>query len=163
MSDQSPFKVKIANENKKLIISIQGFIDKNFFNFAAELAKLSPKFDMIVFELAELTHIDSSGIKEWIRMIESVKPTPIALKHCPVFFVNQLNMVDGMMTFNTQVESCFVPYFNEELDKEISMLVPVVKSDNFLTSLQSQIERDGVVYNIDVVKEKYFKFLRILN
>jgi len=163
MSDQFPFKVKIANENRNLIISIQGFIDKNFFNFAAELSKLSPKFDKIIFELAELTHIDSSGIKEWIRMIESVKPTPITLKHCPVFFINQLNMVDGMLTFNTQVESCFVPYFNEELDKEISMLVPVVKSDSYLGTVQSQIERDGVVYDLDVVKEKYFKFLRIKN
>ena len=120
MSNEIPFKVKVTNENKILTISIQGFIDKNYNNFSMELAKLSPKFDQVVFDLCDLTHIDSSGIKEWIRMVEGMKPTPIVYKKCPPFFINQINMVEGMLSFNTTVESCFVPYFSDEIDKEIN-------------------------------------------
>ena len=163
MSNSFPFKVKVTNENRILTISIQGFIDKNFNNFSVELAKLSPKFDQVVFDLSELTHIDSSGIKEWIRMVEGMKPTPIVYKKCPAFFINQLNMVDGMLLFNTVVESCFVPYYSDELDKEVNLLIPVSKTAAAINAIQAEIERDGVKYKIDVVKENFFKFLRMKN
>ena len=69
-----------------------------------------------------VSHINSTGIKNWLNFFSKVKEDFPVLKitfyNCPKILVDQMNMIRGFLPDGTSVESFAVPYYCEECDKE---------------------------------------------
>ena len=152
--------VKVQQNAGKTQIDIIGSIDENFNQFTKDV----PKSGEIEFSLQALKSINSTGIREWIKLMQSIPGTQISFSNCPKIFIDQVNMVSGFIPASSRVLSFYVPYFNEDLDKEALVLYKL--GENF-TSNTVQVQdhykdAQGNLFELDVVKAKYFKFIQPL-
>ena len=141
-----------------LVLSLSGQIDESF---PQELMGLSES-DFIQINLEGVKMINSLGIREWIKFITQLKASRIELVKCPKIFIDQVNMVQGFITPSCKVVSFYVPYFNEDESVEKSVLFSegVDFGQDYL-NIKPQIEaEDGMILEIDVIEQKYFKFLK---
>lgn len=85
----------------------------------------------------------------------------ITLTHCPKVFIDQVNMVKGFLPGNCVIESFYVPYYSEQTSQEKKILFQ--KNVNFpekkINYNPKTVGNDGVIYEIDIIPGKYFKFL----
>ena len=150
--------VKIQNSAGKTQIDMIGSIDENFNQFTKEI----PKTGEIEISLLGLKSINSTGIREWIKLMQSIPNVKISFTHCPKIFIDQVNMVSGFIPSTAKFLSFYVPYYNEDLDKETLVLYKF--GENFTAnSVQIQDhykDENGNMYELDVVKTKYFKFIQ---
>jgi hypothetical protein len=159
MSNQ-PLTIKVDTVDKTLIIAMTGRIEEQFVQLVNQLSPVFTKFHQIQIDLDQLNFINSSGIREWVKMMALLKERKTILKRCPVFMIRQANLVDGFFNDNTVIESFYVSYYNEENDKEITVLYE--KSKHYgkgYMQIPDVVIRDGLSFNIDVIREKYFSFL----
>ena len=152
--------LKIQQNAGKTQIDIIGSIDENFNQFTKDV----PKSGEIEFSLQALKSINSTGIREWIKLMQSITGAQISFSNCPKIFIDQVNMVSGFVPASSQFISFYVPYFNEDLDKEALVLYKL--GENFTTNtVQVQDhykDAQGHLFELDVVKSKYFKFIQTL-
>ena len=96
--------------------------------------------------------------------MQSITGAQISFSNCPKIFIDQVNMVSGFVPASSQFISFYVPYFNEDLDKEALVLYKL--GENFTTNtVQVQDhykDAQGHLFELDVVKSKYFKFIQTL-
>lgn len=159
MSNQS-LSVKIDTVDTTLVIAMIGRIEEQFVQFVTQLSPVFLKFHQIQIDMENLTFINSSGIREWVKMMTLLKDRKTIFKKCPVFMIRQANLVDGFFNDNTDILSFYVSYYNEEVDKEISVLYE--KSKHYgkgYIQIPDIVNRDGIAFHIDVVREKYLNFL----
>ena len=152
--------IKVQQNAGKTQIDIIGSIDENFNQFTKDV----PKSGEVEFSLQALKSINSTGIREWIKLMQSIPGTQISFSNCPKIFIDQVNMVSGFIPASSRVLSFYVPYFNEDLDKEALVLYKL--GENF-TSNTVQVQdhykdAQGNLFELDVVKAKYFKFIQPL-
>ncbi len=155
-----PFSVKIDTVDSNLIISMSGKIEDQFSQLINQLSPIFLKFHQIHIDMDQLTFINSSGIREWVKMMILLKDRKTIFKKCPVFIIRQANLVDGFFNDNTEVLSFYVSYYNESTDKEISVLYE--KSKHYgkgYLNIPDLVLQDGIEYKIDVIRSKYFAFL----
>lgn len=134
-------------------IKIEGIIDE-YFLFSS--ISFTPASD-IVLDLAKLEKINSCGIREFISWLTSL-PGEINVNYinCPIFFINQSNMVHGIVSKNRKIVSFYCPYFNEEKDEEVEIL----------TRLEEIVEMKAPVHEgltFDSIEKKFFNFLILQN
>ncbi len=150
--------VKLTKNAEKAQIDIIGSIDENFNQFTKEI----PKTGAVEFSLQALKSINSTGIREWIKLMQSIPGAKITFTNCPKIFIDQVNMVSGFIPATSQVTSFYVPYYNEDLDKEALVLYKL--GENFTAnSVRVQDhhkDEAGNMFELDVVKAKYFKFIQ---
>lgn len=149
-------KVTKANDTSK--VEVVGSIDESFHQFTTEI----PKDGNIEFLLLGLKSINSMGIREWIKLMQSMSKAQISFSHCPKIFIDQVNMVNGFIPTNSKVTSFYVPYYNEDLDSEKMILYKLGEnySVNSVQPLENYKDDSGNEYELDVVKAKYFKFIQ---
>lgn len=150
--------IKINNAGGKTQIDVVGAIDENFSQFTKDV----PKTGTLEFSLQSLKSINSTGIREWIKLMQSLPGAQITFTSCPKIFIDQVNMVSGFIPTNSQVMSFYVPYYNEDLDRECLVLY---KSGEHYTGKNVNVQdnytdSEGNAFELDVVKAKYFKFLQ---
>ncbi len=152
--------IKIQQDAGKTQIDIIGSIDENFNQFTKDI----PKSGEIEFSLQALKSINSTGIREWIKLMQTIPGTQISFSNCPKIFIDQVNMVSGFVPASSRFISFYVPYFNEDLDKEALVLYKL--GEHFTTNtVQVQDhykDAQGNLFELDVVKSKYFKFIQPL-
>ena len=152
------FNVVIKQEDTKKILHLDGSLDEDFIFTKFPLAGASE----IEFHLSNLTHINSCGIREWLKWLGTVADVKTKFFACPKIFVDQMNMVQGFLPQNGVVESFYVPYFNEDTGSE--KLVLFSKGKEFANGEvipPSEIKDDKAnLMEMDVVTAKYFKFLK---
>jgi hypothetical protein len=150
--------VKVSSNEGKTQVDVIGSVDENFNQFTKEV----PKTGAVEFSLQALKSINSTGIREWIKMMQGMPAAQITFANCPKIFIDQVNMVNGFIPPKSQVVSFYVPYYNEDLDKEALVLYKL--GTNFTaTTVQVQDhhkDEAGNMYELDVVKAKYFKFIQ---
>ncbi len=150
-------QIKTAKKDEFQIVEIHGHIDEAFM----QVANTIPDSTTYIFNFKNLISINSSGIREWILYAQKLKTKKVILTDCPKPFIDQASMVDGFVPENFQIQSFYVPYFNEEKDLEKLVLVQFGKE---YTATTQQIpaehtDADGTVFELDVIPSKYFKFL----
>lgn len=149
-------KVTKANDTSK--VEVIGSVDESFHQFTSEI----PKDGNIEFSLHGLKSINSMGIREWIKLMQSLSKAQISFSHSPKIFVDQVNMVSGFIPTNSKVTSFYVPYYNEDLDAETMVLYKL--GENYTANsvqVQDNYKDDsGNTYELDVIKAKYFKFIQ---
>lgn len=150
--------LKISQENNLSIVELTGSIDENFNLYT----NVIPKEGAVEFSLEGLKSINSMGIREWIKALQGLSKAKISFSHCPKIFIDQVNMVSGFIPAGSKVISFYVPYYNEASEVETLVLYKLGE-DYTNTSVKIQEEykdNKGQVFELDVVKAKYFKFIQ---
>lgn len=147
--------------DEKTLIVLKGQIDESF---PEELCKLQTEKNIII-DLDQIKMINSLGIREWIKFMNSFSSKEIAFINTPKIFIDQINMVQGFITPNCSVQSFYVPYFNEDTNSEKNILYSFGKEYgvDYINIVPSIKDDDGVELELDVVEQKYFKFLKNQN
>ncbi len=142
----------------KLVLNFTGQIDESFPQQLAERQYNQP----LIINLDNLKMINSLGIREWIKFINSASSTKVEISHCPKIFIDQVNMVQGFITSNCEIISFYVPYFNEDenLEKNILFKKGVHFGSGNLNVEPVIKTEDNIELELDVVEQKYFKFLK---
>ncbi len=150
---------KIENKGEVCELKLVGVIDDSFPTANIQLPADKP----IEINLNEIKMINSLGIREWIKFVNSVQSKNVSIVCCPKIFIDQVNMVQGFIPVEFKIKSFYVPYFNEDDDLEKSILYISGKDygDGFLNVKSTINHESGAVLDIDVMEQKYFKFLKV--
>ncbi len=150
-------QIKTVKKDEYQIVEFHGHIDEDFMRVANTI----PDSDSYVFNFKNLVSINSSGIREWILYTQKIKSKKVILTDCTKAFIDQASMVEGFVPSGFQVLSFYVPYYNEEIDQEKLVLVQYGKEyTQDSHSIPNEFkDTDGVTYEIDIIPNKYFKFL----
>lgn len=152
------FSIQVDKQGGSFKVKVAGNIDEDVDFNAHSLAGAQN----VELQLANIKSINSCGIREWIKWINTAGPAQVKYVECPKIIVDQINMVQGFLPVQGEVESFFVPFYSEgsgsekailfrngqEFDKSGQIRVPQVKDDA------------GAEMEMDVVEAKYFKFLK---
>lgn len=153
----SQLTIKVEDQNGQTIVHFHGQIDED-----ADFSQvdLSSK-NSIVFDLQNVTHLNSCGIREWIKFQEhSVQGKKVIYRNCPQVVVEQMNIVKGFVIENGIVESFYAPYYNEEADEEVKVLMrPEQVIDGKAPAVKSA---EGVELEFDDIEAQYFSFIKNL-
>ncbi len=149
-------KCEVKVNGKEL--SISGRIDENF----AEHTSAIPLFGDVNIYLKELISINSTGLREWILLMRKMSAAKICLFDCPKLFIDQVNMVKGVLPSNAKIMSFYVPYFNEKNGTEKIVLFVVGEhfQNNQLMPFKKITDEKGDEMEVDVIEAKYFKFIK---
>lgn len=118
----------------------------------------------VVVDLQEVRRINSAGAQAWTSWLSKFSADQkIMFERLPPPFVQLASVVDGMIPATAEVDSFFVPYFDESRGEVENVLF--VKDRQYSTTEVSPPEflRSPVTngrLEIDVAPEKYFRFLR---
>lgn len=150
--------VKMEKAGNELKLVMSGTIDEDAdFNQIAIAG--NPKIEM---RMSAIKSINSCGIREWIKWMETAKPAEIVWHECPKVIVDQINMVDGFLPGNAKVQSFFVPYYNDDAGSEKNVLFRYGTEfkEGTLNPPETVKDDDGNVMEMDVIESKYFKFIK---
>ncbi|HPI40645.1 MAG TPA: hypothetical protein PLJ21_07560 [Pseudobdellovibrionaceae bacterium] len=150
-------EIKMVQEGPILKVKLNGEIDEDI-DFSQSNINSSSQ---ISFDLEGVKSINSCGIREWIKWLSTAKSAQIVFLKCPKIIVDQINMVDSFLPSNAQVDSFYVPYFNEDSGEEKSILF--TRNVEFSKeNLKTPVVKDskGNDMEMDILESKYFKFLK---
>ncbi|MGZ3722027.1 MAG: hypothetical protein ACXVA9_03790 [Bdellovibrionales bacterium] len=137
-------------------VTLYGFIDETCIMpvFNEEI------YGRLILNLEYITLINSLGTRRWLSWIKTLKANGgIVLSKCSAPFVGQMNVLQNFVPEGVVVESFIVPYLCSKCTKEESVLFTVgVDSD---ASEIRACSACGGDMEMDVIKSKYFHFLKI--
>jgi len=123
-----------------------------------------PNEGTLIIELDQLIKINSCGIRNWIKWLEIKKPDQLKLifRNCPKIFIEQLNVIKGIIPKGSIIESFYVPYYCEKDDS----------TKKVLYKLNNDFDKKGIKQlktilcefcqkpmELDALEHKYFAFL----
>lgn len=159
----SQLKINASKNLNSLSIKLVGQLDEN-----ATLSKIevvgSPAIQNIRIDWDGVKVINSDGIKEWIKWVQTVpKDIQIAFEKCPRIVINQVNLVNGFLPKGATIHSFYVPYFCLTCD----YITPVLCSaESSFSNHQFNPPRDircnkcSQETELDIIPAKYFRFLK---
>ncbi len=151
-------KFNAEDQDQSLLISVEGSINEDL-----QIEKLTElKKAHIIFDLDKVKMINSCGIREWIRLIESYG-SAITLEYIkvPQIVIQQMNMISGFLSKNAKVTSFYAPYFIEDLDEEKQILLRSDEIKDFKApKMNSNVDGTDYPLDFDAIEEQYFKFLK---
>lgn len=104
------YEMKEVNKNT-LLIDLIGSLDED-----ADLPKKvdADQWSYIQFNFDKVDFLNSSGIKKWMFLIESLgsnQNLKIEFHNCKPFVIEQLNLILGFLPENGEVKSLFIPLY----------------------------------------------------
>ncbi|MFZ4403180.1 MAG: hypothetical protein ACOYOK_03685 [Pseudobdellovibrionaceae bacterium] len=152
------FNIEMKPEGEKLKVTMKGSIDEDVDFAQHPLASAA----VIELEMSGIEGINSCGIREWIKWMSTVSNSKIIYIKCPKVIVDQINIVDGFLPNNGQVESFFVPYYSEDTAEEKNILFRFGQefTESSVTPPKDIKDQEGGDMEMDVIEAKYFKFLK---
>ena len=147
-------KILLDNVGDYTNIEVRGSINEGF---DPNLAK-RVECQKVLVDLDQLKLINSSGVREWINFLDLLSEKDIVYRKCPKIFIDQLNMVNGMLRDNISIESFYVPFYSEESDEEKDVLMNPSDIQD-INNLPEQKDSQGNLLEFDDIPQKYFKFL----
>ena len=92
--------------------------------FASFSAVLERDDSAVVIDLGGVTHINSYGVREWIRFLQALelKKVGVELRRCSVPMVRQMTMLPAAAA-GARLRSLMLPYYCETCDDERELLV----------------------------------------
>lgn len=154
----SSLKFSQTESQDLLRISFKGRVDED-----ADFKELRVQKPQVELNLQGITLINSTGIRKWIAWIKEHGDKSITLVNCPQIFIEQLNMVAGLLPSGAKVLSFYVPYFSEESGEEKSILYSVGREiiNGQVKVPDAVLDERGKQMEIDIYPEKYFKFVKL--
>lgn len=151
----------ILTGKEKLLLRLIGPI--------TEVADFSPlvfaKKKTLEIDLAEVTSMNSVGIREFAAWSTNLENPVIEFSHCPKFFVDQVNMIKGLVPVRSTFLSFYVPFFSPQTEEEKRVLFTKgLEWEGAGQDLKIKVPeiRDSKenIMEIDVIPERYFDFLK---
>ena len=150
--------IKFEKSAKTINIKLSGNIDEDL-DFS--------KYDLfgaeeINFDFKDVKAINSIGCRHWIAWLSKFPNIKMSFEFCPKVIIEQINMVDGFLPRQAQVKSFYVPYFSQTSGAEKNVLFQNGKefSDGKLNLPNDVKDDDGNPMELDIIPNKYFKFIR---
>lgn len=149
-------RCEVKNIDKVLYLS--GRIDETFH----EAIITTPDSGEVSFNLKGIVSINSTGIRAWILLMRKMQGAIIYFYECPRIFIDQANMVKGVLTENAKIMSFYVPYYNDKngTEKNILFVLNHQYTANKLMPLEKVLDEKGDEMEMDVLESKYFKFIK---
>ncbi len=150
----SDYTISSSTEGAILKLAVSGQVNENF---AFDDLDFSDA-DTVQLDLNEISLMNSSGVKRWFKFIEAIPAsTKIIYQNVPPIIVTQMNIVEGFLSPNAEVETFYAPYFDDENDEEIKRLL---KPSDIVDKKAPELKNDsGEELEFDALEETYFKFL----
>ena len=155
-----PLSFEIHENNGITFVGLTGAVDEH-----ASFPSSENFTEIISLDLTGVKVINSVGIRSWLRWFGEMPDKEFRFVNCPKAVVMQMNMVDGFLPKNSTVESFHVPYYCESCDQELDVLfntgkeVRVEDGEIVIKYDSSHVCEDGSQAELDVNKDKYFRFL----
>lgn len=130
-------------------------------NEDVDFSKLEiPQGTIFSLNLEEVRSINSCGIREWMQWFKQHEQIQWEIERMPKILVDQANMVAGFLSPQMKVLSFFVPYYNEDFDREKMVLYEYGQHfDDHEVRVYRLIQDSGMEFELDVIPERYFRFL----
>lgn len=156
----TPFRVRISGR-EQLLVRMSGAVNETADFSPVKFAK-RPKVEI---DLEELTMINSVGLRSFGIWAASLGNEVIEFSHCPKFFIDQVNMIAGLIPPRARVISFYVPYFCDELEEERLILyrkgLEFERQGDQIKFQYPEVQGPkGEAFVMDVMQEKYFAFLK---
>jgi hypothetical protein len=148
----------IEGQDGALMVTVTGSINEDL-----QIDKLTHlKGASIIFDLDKVKMINSCGIREWIRLIESIGgETKLEYIKVPQIVIQQMNMISGFLSKNAKVTTFYAPYFIEDLDEEKQILLRTDEVKDFKApKMSTNVDGTDYALDFDAIEEQYFKFLK---
>lgn len=147
---------EVLDEPDRSRVVIKGDITE-----ASSFEELVPQLvGRVDFDLAQVSYINSLGVREWIRFLRQVNIQGFELHACSVPFVLQASIIPPMIGRGTVV-SFFAPYYCEGCDHHADKLL---QSATILAANHEppvfQCSKCGDNMMLDDLPERYLAFLR---
>ncbi len=138
-----------------IVFNISGQIDED-----AELESMHIEgHTKIVFNLENVTMINSCGIRDWVEFQKNIADdTKIIYRNCPQVIIEQLNIIKGFIKEGGVIESFYAPYYDEKSDKEIKILITPDEVIDGKAPVKKNAEGDEL--DFDEIELQYFNFLK---
>ena len=147
----------IDQKGPKVVIGIKGVIDED-----TAFPALPPGTSEVEVDFLNLSGLNSLGIKNWITWVKTFGSAKLTIRESPRIIVEQMNMIEGFLPAGSLVESFYVPYFCEADESEL--LVKWIRGTHYKDGAVvefPQVEDEKMrIFEMDVSKEKYFRFIK---
>ena len=98
----------------------------------------------VIIDFEKIESINSYGIRKWVEMLHNHTRKSIIYRNCPVFIIDQLNIISSLLTSNVKVESMNLPYYCSSCDEEKEPVVKIntdkIKGKEFLKKANKQFK-----------------------
>ncbi len=150
----SQLKIEQIQQGDQTIVVFSGGIDED--SSFENVPKLNSK---ITFDLSNVQKINSCGIREWIKFQDELDPNlKITYRGCSQVIVEQMNIIKGFVRAGGVIESFYAPYFDEENDEEVKILITPKEVVDGKAPVKKNAE--GVELKFDEIEAQYFNFLK---
>jgi anti-anti-sigma regulatory factor len=113
----------------------------------------------IVFNLNDVSMINSCGIRDWVEFQKSIDDDiQIIYRNCPQVIIEQLNIINGFIKKNGLIESFYAPYYDEKADKEFKILITPDEVIDGKAPVKKN--KNGEILDFDEIELQYFNFLK---
>lgn len=138
------------------VLRLHGAIDEDAdFSDVLETAK---KYPDLRIDLAEITRINSVGVREWVNFIRALDDRrSVVLEKCVPVVVTQLNMIANFAG-TARVASVYAPYVCEECGHEESILVDTSQKIDVDAFAERPCNQCNETMELDDLPESYFSF-----
>jgi anti-anti-sigma regulatory factor len=149
-------RTQFGNEHR---VALRGQIDEN-----AELQPLASDIDdRVRIDLAEVSFVNSLGLREWIRLLMALqeRSVEVVLQRCSESMVHQMSMVVAAQT-HASVESFFCPFECDECGHAASVCIDVATNEEALRRLEvppQPCPECGAPMQLNELPERYLLFL----
>lgn len=153
------FKFVIERQNQITQVTIEGNLNED-----CDLERYQlPTDEPVSFNLSRLKAINSTGIRKWILWQKKYEDAVWIFTECPHIFLNQLNSISNFIPKNSQIKSFLIPFFSEITSEQRNILLS--RQEHFqagkIANLPQILDSQGNPMELDVVPERFFKFLEV--
>lgn len=111
------YKSIINQTGDTLVIKLSGVINEDTLFPVPQIAQGN-----LIFNFADVSYINSLGVRSWVNYVKGLKKYTIALEECPPQIVRQIIMTPSFAA-NAKVLSVYVPYSCDECSSKKTVLV----------------------------------------
>ncbi|HLE12718.1 MAG: hypothetical protein A2504_09800 [Bdellovibrionales bacterium RIFOXYD12_FULL_39_22] len=150
--------INIDYDGAKILITVNGKVNEDTI---FPTIKFTPK-SSVLFDLNGLTLLNSCGIRGWISWLNtfSKSVSAVTFKNCNRIFIEQVNLIEGLVPAGGIIESYYIPYYCEKCDLVESELVESKNSADRTIFKNKKCQKCQGPMELDVMEEKYLKFLK---
>lgn len=145
-------------EANLILARLFGDIDGRFPLIHEEILKrLGDITTQIHLDMEKIRFVNSMGIKILISTLNKLKKYQIYFINTPPIFIDQCNLIIGLVKPNRAVKSLLVPYYDDELDDVITFKINVDEIVN--GKAPERKSESGRILSFDRKEDFYFEFL----
>lgn len=155
--------VETRQDGDVTVATLKGTIDED----AELVSKLQGLTGKVRFELADITAINSCGVREWINALREIegRDTRIEFAGVSVALVQQFNMILNARGLG-RVTSFHAPYYCDKCRRPREILLTIAEHPGLQNAGELRVPARecpscGQALEFDEIEEKYLNFLEI--